>query len=157
MAKAEATETTSRDVLKALQAAVKGLTFPSEANKPVKAVLWEQADLKSAGVAVSGIHPVDEAELRAVGKVPDGATVERLTVDEFFAPVVAVQDWFGDTEKEQTRRFQALVTALKTQTTGTTAFRVSGGHGDTSLVDVFVVGHAANGDVIGVTTQLVET
>ncbi len=149
------TKTEGEDVLKALQAAAKGLLFPSESDKPVKAFEWD-------GAAGSGA--VDVAALKAGGDVPDGAsdgsTIETVTLEKFFDPVIAPESWWGDEEKATAKSFQDLIAALKANLTDVTVFRVAGtgaDNGDSSLVDAYVVGRMSDGRLAGVQTQLVET
>ena len=146
----KASKSGGSDVLHTLQTAVRGLTYQSEADKPVKAFLWKPEE-----VGVAKDAPFDEAALRAAGKAPAGATVKSLTVDEFFAPVAKDQDWFGAEEKAQAERFRDLVKTLKQALTGLTVFRIEPGDGGT--ITVYAIGQTADGDLAGVTTQLVET
>ena len=134
-------------VLKTLQAAAKGLLFPSESDKPVKAFVWQ-------GTGTDKSAAVDEAALKAAGKVPDGAKVETRTLDAFFEPVTAEQSWWGDTEKEQAKRYNDLAAALK-ELSGLTVLRVI--PDGSTTVDAYVVGRTNDGDLAGVTTQLIET
>ena len=142
------TKTEGEDVLKALQAAAKGLLFPSESDKPVKAFEWD-------GVAGSGA--VDVAALKASDKVPDGATVETVTLEKFFDPVIAPESWWGAEEKATAKSFQDLIAVLKANLTDMTVFRVAGTGDDASLLDAYVVGRTPSGRLAGVQTQLVET
>lgn len=139
----------SEDVLKALRTAAKGLLFPSESDKPIKAFLW-----KSDGDSAKSI---DEATVRAAIQAPADAEITTQSVEKFFEPVVAEEDWHGPDEKAVMQRFRALVEALQKHLTGLTVFRVAGSGGDTSAIDAYVVGRTASGEWAGVSTQLIET
>lgn len=137
------------DVLKALRVAAKGLLYPSESDKPLKAFLWK-------GTPPDG--DASEAALRVQIEAPDSAVVQSLPLERFFGPVTTEQDWFGEEERERAQRFRALQEALGRHLAGLRAFRVEGGHADDrSVVDVYVVGQTAGGGLAGVSTQVVET
>ena len=144
--------------LAALRDAAKGLLFMSESDKPVKPFLWK-GDAKSGDGAKSepASGPFSEAALKTCAKIPDGATIKPLTVEEFFKPTTEKQDWFGPDETANAERFQALVDVLQKNLTDLTVCRVEGGEADKSIVDVYVVGKTTGGDWAGVSTQLVET
>jgi hypothetical protein len=148
-------ETKEISVLKSLQAAAKGLLFPSEADKPVKAFLWKKADLTEGKTFGEG--EITDADLKVAGKLPEGATAETTSLTDFFAPVVKEQDWFGSEEKETAQRFQKLADLLNQRLTNVTVLQVKGGEEDGSKTDVYAVGRTAEGDLAGVSTQLVTT
>jgi hypothetical protein len=139
------------DVLKTLRAAAKGLLFPSESDKPVKAFLWD------GGGSGSGTGAVDAAAFTAAGKIAAGAAVETVTVEKFFDPVITPESWWGDEEKATAKQYQDLTAALQANLSDITVFRVAAGGEDGSLVDAYVVGRTADGHFAGVQTQLVET
>jgi glutathione S-transferase len=132
--------------VKALRAAAKGLLYPSESDKPVKAFRWEGAAPPEGDV--------DEAALRAHIEAPPRAVIKAIPLERFFEPVSAEQDWFGEEERKAARRFRALQQVLQDNLTGVQAFRVED---NPSLVDVYVLGRTAGGEVVGVSAQLVET
>ncbi|MES2463388.1 MAG: nuclease A inhibitor family protein [Armatimonadota bacterium] len=146
----------SKNVLKILKAACKGLLFPSESDKPVKAFLWNKGgkgDNAEEGAAT------DEAALKAAGKVPEGAQTTELTVEKFFDPVITEEEWWGEEEKEMAKRYHDLIAALQHHLTDIKVFRVEGSGEDTydnSLIDAYVVGRTG-GELAGVSTQLIET
>ena len=143
-----------RDVLKALQAAAKGLLFPSESDKPVKAFLWEGTGAGSGAVDAAALKA---AALKAAGKVPDGAKTEVLTLEMFFDPVITPESWWGDEEKATAKQYQDLIAALNDNLTDLTVLRVEGIGDDSSLVDAYVLGRTSAGEIAGVSTQLIET
>lgn len=145
------------DFLRELKKAVSGLLFPSESDKPVKAFLWKRSKGQGGNGASVDSPATLEAQFRAMSHVPSGATIQTISVDEFFAPVTLEQDWFGNEEKARAKQFRELVVALEAGLTDRVVFRVSGAHDDSSLVDVYVVGKTNLGDLAGVSTQLVET
>ena len=143
-------EKSDKDVLAALKAASKGLLFPSESDRPVKAFLWNDAAPEKAEVTA--------ATLQAAGKLPEGAAVETVSPKALFAPVAEKQDWFDEAQNEAAERFQSLLDVLSAELTGLQAFRISGSDkDDASIVTAYVVGCTEGGNLAGVSTQLVET
>ncbi len=138
--------------LDSLREASKGLLFMSESDRPVKPLLWKaDGDTTKSG-------PISEDALKKDAKIPDGATIKPLTVEEFFKPATEKQDWFGPDETASADKFQALVDFMQKNLTDTKVFRVENSHpDDKSLIDVYVVGKTTGGDWAGVSTQLVET
>jgi len=130
--------------LKALRAASKGLLFPSESDRPVKAFTWTADQVKAAA---SGAEAV-----AAVTAVPP-ARIKEVALADFFQPVTAPQPWHSDEEKADLQRFQELEKTLTTSLQDPKAYRVEG---DTPI-DVYVVGKDTDGNWSGVSTQLVET
>ena len=153
--KSDKTPTTGKEILALLQTTVKGLLFPSESDKPLKAFLWQSPE--NAKNSPADNVDITSDTLKSSPQVPANATIETVTVKEFFAPVVAVQDWFGDDEKATAARFQALSDTLEKSLTKLSVFRVTGDSADTSKVTVYVVGRTPDGDLAGVSTQLIET
>lgn len=148
----------SQDVLKALRAAARGLSFPSESDKPVKAFLWKVGGEAGGTLQESGKNGVDESLLRSLAKTPAEATVKTIPVESFFAPVLTEQDWFGEEEKKTAQRFRALRDVLRKHLTNLHVYRVEGADPrDSSIVTVYVAGRTGEGDLAGVSTRLVET
>jgi len=130
--------------LKALRAASKGLLYPSESDRPVKAFTWTADQAKGA---ISGAEAV-----AAVTSVPPGRIKEGALAD-FFQPVTTPQPWHSDEEKVTLRRFQELEKTLTATLQDPKAYRAEGG----TTIDAYVVGKDADGNWSGVSTQLVET
>jgi hypothetical protein len=140
-----ATDVTARTAtLKTLQTASKGLLFPSESDRPVKAFTWTPDQAKgasSAAAAVAAVKGVDPDSIRSV------------SLDDLFKPVMTPQSWQGDDEKAVVQGFQALKRVLTETLTDPTVYRVEGG----TTIDVYVIGKDPDGNWSGVSTQLVET
>jgi hypothetical protein len=127
MAKASA-----NPVLKELQAAVKGLLFPSETDAPLEAFAWP-----ATGTALP-----DEAAIRANAKVDKKTVVERVTLPELARTIPS----------ESRGDFAPLFAVLAHHLSGTAVFKV----GEVEI-DVYVVGRTADGQFAGVKTKVVET
>ena len=140
---------TDKEILADLKAAAKGLLFPSESDRPVKAFLWADAKTESGEISALTLHEA--------GKLPDGAKAETLTPQEFFAPVAEKQAWFDEAQNEGADRFQKLLNLLQTDLTGLQAFRITEDGDDQSVVTAYVVGRTGSGTLAGICTELVET
>lgn len=119
-------------VLNELQAAVKGLLFPSETDAPLEAFEWP----------ASGTGPPDEAAVRANARVDKRAAVERVTLPELARTIPS----------EARGAFAPLFALLAHHLAGTAVFKVG-----TITVDVYIVGRTADGRFAGVKTKVVET
>lgn len=133
----------SQPTLTTLQEAVKGLLYPSEQDRPVKAVFWPAGDV--------GTAPLDADLVKQHAKVSADTKVGTQSVADFFAPVTTEQNWQSEAEKAAVRRFQAVQTLLG-GLTGLTVFCF----GDTDQ-QVYVLGKTAAGDVAGLATVVVAT
>ena len=129
-----------RTLLDRLRAASAGLLFPSETDAPL-----EPFELASPTLAPQAI-------LQA-GSYPAGTAVTSRDIDSFFAPATTPRDWHSPAEQEAVRQFQALVALLKQQLQDLQVYRV----GESGTIDVYIVGRAADGALIGLRTHVVET
>lgn len=125
----------------ALAAAADGLSYQSETDAPWKAFGWPSAD---------GTPSADAVKKRGRHK-PDAAVAEQ-SVDEFFAPLTADQDWYGDEEKATAAQYRELLKVVKEKLTGAKVFRI----GDRK-VTIYVVGADPAGGWAGVKTSAVQT
>ncbi len=132
------------DLLETLNTQTKGLIYSSEADFPVKPFLWTKAEV--------GAEPLTPDKVKALLKIKPNAAVETTTAEAFFEPVVTIEKWFGDEEKQTAAQFQTLVDTLKANLTETAVYRI----GDAKKT-VVIVGKTPEGDYAGVTTKVVET
>jgi hypothetical protein len=129
------------ETVNALQQAAEGLTYQSETDAPWKAFAWPTAEGEptGAGVRQRGRHRTD-------------APVEEQSVDEFFAPLIEEQDWYGDEERTAAAKYRALLDAVKRYLKGPKVVRV----GERKIA-VYVVGVSSEGGWAGLKTTAVET
>jgi hypothetical protein len=132
---------TKRSLAERLKAATDGLVYQSESDAPVEPFVM-------SGFDGAGLTP--EA-LLAFTKRDASTPVASVAFDEFFEPLVAIEDWYGDEERESAKRFRRLKRLLATFD-DVKVYRV----GERSL-DVYVVGKAPSGEFAGLTTKAVET
>jgi hypothetical protein len=121
-------------VLRALEAATRGLLFPSETDAPFSVRPWP------------GPEAPTTAALLAAHGLPAGAPVETTTARELVAPLL------GPDGGDDAPRFRALVELVERELADAAAYRL----GATDLV-VLVVGRAREGAWIVLETRAVES
>jgi hypothetical protein len=129
------------ETLAALQQAAVGLTYPSDTDAPWTAFAWPDATGTPTG-----------EEVRRRGKQKPGAPIEEQSLDALFAPLVQLQDWFGDQEKADAAKNQALLDAIKRLLPDPKVIRIG-----ERKVAVYVIGQAKEGGWAGLKTTAVET
>lgn len=92
-----------------------------------------------------------ETLLRQTGNDP-GTPVEERSFAEIFARLTAVQDWFGDEEKQTAAKFAELKNLLEKNLKDLKVFKVG-----RIKIDIYAVGLDAQGDLTGIKTKAVET
>lgn len=120
----------ANSVLKELQAAAKGLLWPSETDAPIEAFAWAGA---------SGAP--DEAALRAHAQIAADAPVEQITLAQLKKTVPS----------EVRADFAPLLDALG-RLRNVTVFKVGAVN-----IAVYAVGRTADGQYAGIKTEVVET
>lgn len=138
------TKTKMPSTLRALQAAVKGLLYPSESDKPIKAFVWKPEVTKGATTAEDAISAVTGA---------DKTKLKGASLAKFFEPMVTEQAWHGEEEKATVDKAKALVETLDKTLSGISVYRVEDG----TDIPAFVIGKDAAGNWAGVQTILIET
>lgn len=119
-----------------------GLFYPGESDEPIEPVTCylDQAE------------PLTDSQVKDWLMLPPSVYVEQTPEGEFWEPVIAEQDWYGDDEKARTARFQQLKTLLDKTLTGRQVFRV----GETEI-DLYLLGRQADGSRAGIKTTTVQT
>ena len=123
-----------------LRKAGEGLVFVSDVDAPFEAFAWEgDGDPGPAAVRRRGGHP---------GRAP----VAEVGFDQFFDALTRDQDWYGEEEMAQARKYQALRDTIRDQLTDPKVYRV----GETE-VTYYVVGTSRAGHWVGVKARATET
>jgi hypothetical protein len=123
-----------------LREATRGLLFMSESDYPFEVVRWE------------GIEDVSPEYLRRVGGQDITAPVEERTIADFFRVAAGEQEWKGEAELAQAKRYQSLIRLLEENLEGVRVYRV--GRID---IGVYVLGRSEEKNWLGVSTRVVET
>lgn len=118
------------------------LLYPSESDEPVTFVTCY----------LSQEAPLTEVQIKEWQMVPPSVYVEEGSVDDFWAPVLTNENWYGDDEKKRTATFQKLKAILDAQLTGQQVFR----QGKTEIT-VYLLGRQADGTRAGIQTTVVES
>lgn len=118
-------------IVKELNAAAKGLLFPSESDAPIEAFAWPGGD-----------GPPTEVAVRANAKVSKDTPVKQIALTELTRTI----------PEESRGDFLPLFGLLAHHLSGTTVFKV----GEVNI-DVYIVGRTADGQYAGVKTEVVET
>ncbi|MFL6230598.1 MAG: nuclease A inhibitor family protein [Pyrinomonadaceae bacterium] len=128
------------EIERELREASRGLLFMSEADYPVEVVRWRDP------------QEVTPEFLRGLSGESPTAPVEVISPEEFFRAATSEPDWKVGTELATAQRFQVLLGLLGTRLTDLKAYRV----GRVNMT-VYVVGRAPSGEMMGVSTRVVET
>ncbi|MEG5175417.1 nuclease A inhibitor family protein [Microcoleus sp. B3-D7] len=123
-----------------LKQASEGLLFLSETDSPFEVVTWP---------AQGELTPT---KLLQLTNHPPNASVEIVSVDEFFNTPTAEEDWHDQEERETAERFQNLVSILKQNLSQLQIYRVG-----SIEIDVYIIGVTDGGGLAGLSTKLVET
>ena len=130
---------TDAQLVEELKEATRGLTYMSESDYPFEVFNWK------------GAEPTPEF-LRRLGGSEADAPIETRTPDNFFRAPTSEPDWKDAEELAEAKRFQKLLRLLEENLSDLTVFCVG-----SINMPVYVVGRAASGSWLGVSTRVVET
>lgn len=130
----------SDNLAKQIEAAAENLSYMSETDAEIE--LFRGKTMPT----------LDKARLLAqIGGKTD-SPVEEKDFADFFARLTEIQDWYGDEEKEATRKFARLREVLQANLRELKVFKV----GKVDL-DIYAVGLDENDVLLGIVTKAVET
>ena len=121
---------------------VKDLFYPSESDEPIE---WFKFN-------VNVKNELTVSDLEFYLGYPPSAKVEEISTDLFWAPLLAVEEWYGDEERTQVEVFKSLKQLLETNLSYLKAFRVG-----QIEIDLYLVGQLNEKEWGGLKTLLVET
>ena len=116
-----------------------GLIFVSESDSEVTPIVAEKVEIRSP-----------KAYLSALGKAND--RFRESEFEKFFEKLTVEHEWFGDVELKQARQFRKLKEYLLENLKEPRVFRFG-----VVKIDIYVVGVAPDGRLIGVKFRAVET
>jgi len=128
---------TPKEIADRLSQLSKDLLFPSESEYPLEPFTWESATLTPETILERSHKPAD-------------TTIESITLEDFFAPVVTDEDWFEDEDREIAQHFRDLQSAIA-KLENVHVFKVG-----KIEIDVYLVG-AIGPDLVGLKTTVIET
>jgi hypothetical protein len=129
-----------KEILQQLAQATADLSFMSESDYPFEIVCWGE------------MKEITSDYLRKQAGAEAAAPVKIVSPKKFFAVAISEPDWKGEDELATARRYQALVRLLKENLHDLKVYRV----GEINIA-VYIVGRAATGNYIGLSTRVVET
>ncbi len=130
---------TTAEILDRLRQATVDLLWLSESDYPFEAISWEQGvELTPTALCQELIQP--------------NLTIETMTLADFFAPALTVEDWYEAEELVQVDRYQKLLHAIESNLTDVRVFRVG-----ESEIAIYIVGRTPDGDIVGLKTHAIET
>ena len=132
----------SDPLLDSIARACNGLVVTSETDAPVVAVEFR--------VPLGSLLTAQDV-LRLVGRDVE-TRIEEQSLREFFEPLGRRRDWHDGRDAEMARRVRRLERILQRRLTDARVFRI----GDRSI-DVWLLGQARDGRIVGVQTRVAET
>ena len=124
-----------------LKAIVEGLTWMSESDYPFEvSCLPDRPD-----------PPSPEEILQLTGHEADTG-VEEISIENFFAPAIQLQDWYEEADKERMQHFQTLLQWIEQHLSNIKVYRVGA-----IAIDVYILGKTESGSWLNLSTKVVET
>lgn len=117
--------------------------YPSESDEPIEFI-----ELNLPPEA----EPLNERSAGEFLATKRNREVEELTVDDFFAPIAAEEDWFTDEERETIQRMKRVRDLLECHLTDLKVFKI--GYAEK---DLYLLGLTADGQRVGLKTKVTET
>ncbi len=118
------------------------LLWASEADYPWALCSWK----------AQGSVPLTATELLALTGHATNAVVKETDFLSFFEPATRRQDWYGEEEEAIAKQYGQLVQLLQTELSDLQVFQV----GEREL-DIYILGHTSELQLVGITTKAVET
>jgi hypothetical protein len=131
---------TTVEIIEKLQQASADLLWFSESEYPFEVIQWEK-----------GLEITPATAIGCSGSDPEIA-IEMMSLADFFAPALQVQDWYDEAELADVRRFEELYRTIESNLEQVQVFRL----GEIEIT-VYILGKTPDGDVVGLKTLVVET
>ena len=128
---------TTAEIIDRLQQATTDLVWTSESDYPFEVVTWSKD---------TELNPT------ALFELPADTAIETITLQDFFTPALATEDWYGKEELVTVDRYQKLVDAIDATLSDVRVFRI----GEIEIT-VYIVGRTFDRELVGLRTQVVET
>jgi hypothetical protein len=135
------TKTMSSEAITALREAIQDLLYISESDEPFEVVAWK--DVR---------EPLCQRRLLELSEHSSDSHVQVGSLDAFFKDLIKEEQWHGEDEKSDVRKYRKLVQTIRNYMPDALVVRV----GQTTI-DIYIVGHVPEGHWAGVKTQAIET
>jgi Nuclease A inhibitor-like protein len=130
---------TTPEIIALFKQVTTDLLWSSESDYPFEIVTWERA--------------VDLDPTALFGKTTDpNDAIETITLADFFAPGLSVEDWYAADELALVNHYTDLLQAIESNLADVKVFRV----GEIEIA-IYIVGKTPAGDIVGLKTHTVET
>jgi Nuclease A inhibitor-like protein len=129
---------TTTEIIDQLQRATLDLVWVSESDYPFEVMSWPPG---------TEINPALFKDLPC-----ENSAVETIALLDFFEPALMIEDWYKAEELAQVNRYTDLLHAIESNLEQVQVFRV----GEVE-VTIYIVGRTADGSVVGLKTQVIET
>ncbi len=130
---------TTPEIITLFKQVTTDLLWSSESDYPFEIVTWDR-----------GVDLDRTALFNKLAKPND--VIETITLADFFAPVLTVEDWYEADELALVNRYTDLSHAIESNLSDVKVFRV----GEVNI-GIYIVGKTPGGDLVGLKTQVVET
>ncbi|MCS6807648.1 MAG: nuclease A inhibitor family protein [Bacteroidota bacterium] len=128
------------ELLEHLRLASEDLLYPSETDAPFVPFAWQaMRDFSIDKLLIATRHDRN-------------TPVEGTELEDFFAPLTRIHEWFDDSERATAERFQNLVETLRAYLSDIAVYRIG-----TVDIDIYIIGKTADGYFAGLSTKAVET
>lgn len=124
-----------------LQSACQDLLWSSEADYPFEVICWD-----TDAVPLSAHQLLD-----CIGQSIE-TPVETESLEQFFGSAVTEQDWHDAAETARVEQYRQLVKLLQENLIEPRVYRV--GKVD---IEVYILGRTEDGEIVGLSTKVVET
>jgi Nuclease A inhibitor-like protein len=130
---------TTAEIIDLLRQATTDLLWSSESDYPFEIVTWDRCVDLTPAALFSNLHDPNLA-------------IETITLTDFFAPILTVEDWYEAEELAQVDRYTDLLHAIESNLAEVKVFRI----GEIEIA-IYLVGKTPAGDIVGLKTHVVET
>jgi hypothetical protein len=125
----------TKEIIDLLKQNTVDLLWISESDYPFQIVVWSDNEINSMLFS-------DRANEK----------IEMISLDDFFAPALEVEDWYEIEELATVDRYKLLLETINANLTDLKVFRIG-----SIEIDLYIVGKTPSGDIIGLQTTIVET
>jgi len=128
------------EIVEELSKATEGLLFLSESEYPFETIYWKE------------LPEVSPAFLRNLARLQVDASVETISLDDFFHVAASDASWLSDESRQAAVKYRNLIALLKGNLDDVKVYKL----GSVNM-PVYVVGQSKTGNWLGISTRVVET
>jgi hypothetical protein len=121
---------------------LKDLLYPSESDEPIEWISFQS----------SVLCPLTVNDLGLYQGFPSEVYVEEIAVENFWKPIITIEEWYEEDERVQVAKFLELKLLLETNLKNLQAFRAG-----QIEIDLYLLGQINENEWGGLKTKLIET